>query len=179
MRGLWRCGFFLSCLLLPVVRPLFSAPLVSACSDDVPRKNCGAWAIGAYYSVSPVGDWFSGISYGFEYYVLTDTSIGVSFSPGFGDGYFYIAPSVEANYYLWHNPRWDVLAGYSFRYFYDWPFRRGESESQGTFHGPGVSVLYGFTEQLYAGANISYQWIRFAGENYREWYFTVPLFWIF
>lgn len=107
---------------------------------------------------------------------MRDTSLGVSLSPGFGDGYFYLAPSFEANYYLWHNQYFEIIAGYSFRYFYDWPTRKGEVESDGTFHGPGISAMYGITEQLYAGLNVSYQWIRFGAESYREWYFTLPVY---
>lgn len=155
---------------------LSAAPLIAPCGDDGVRHKCGAWSAGGYYSVSPDGYWFAGISGGGEYFVMRNTSLGMSFSPGFGDGYFYLAPSLEANYYLWYNRHFEIIAGYSFRYFYDWPTRKGDAESDGTFHGPGISALYGLTEQLYTGVNVSYQWIRFAGENLREWYFTIPVF---
>ncbi|MFO1525360.1 MAG: hypothetical protein U1F16_05230 [Turneriella sp.] len=68
---------------------------------------------------------------------------------------------------------------HGFRYFYDWPFRRGESEYGALFTVREFLVLYGFTEQLYAGANISYQWNYVCRRKLRQWYFTVPLFWIF
>lgn len=152
-----------------------AAPFIPSCGEDV-RNRCGAWSVGGYYSVSPDGYWFAGVSGGGEYFVLRNTSLGMSLSPGFGDGYFYLAPSFEANYYLWHNQHFEIIAGYSFRYFYDWPLRKGDAESDGTFHGPGISAMYGLTEQLYAGVNVSYQWIRFSGENFREWYFTLPVF---
>lgn len=157
---------------------LAAAPFIRNCVDNTPRVNCGAWSVGGYYSVSPDGYWFAGAQAAGEYYFLTDLSAGISLSPGFGDGYFYLAPSIEVNYYLWHNARWDLMAGYSFRYFYDWPLRKGESESEGTFHGPGVSAFYGITEQLYSGVNVSYQWVRFGGETLREWYFTLPVIWL-
>ncbi len=155
---------------------LLAAPLVPACADDAARNKCGSWSVGGYYSVSPDGYWFAGLSGGAEYFFLADASLGVSVSPGFGDGYFYLAPSLDANYYLWYNPHFELSATYGFRYFYDWPLRRGEAESDGTFHGPGVSLLYALAGQLYAGVNVSYQWIRFAGESFREWYFTLPVF---
>lgn len=153
--------------------------MIKSCPDDAPRQHCGSWAVGGYYSVSPDGYWFAGISGGGEYFVLHDVSLGASLSPGFGDGYFYLAPSLEANYYVWHNDTWEIVAGYSARYFYDWPLKKGGAESSGTFHGPGISALYGFTRQLYGGLNIAYQWIQFGTESYREWYFTVPAYWLF
>ena len=166
----------LAVLVFLATARLSAAAWIPSCSDDTPRHRCGSWSIGGYYSVSPDGYWFAGISGGGEYFIMRDTSLGVSLSPGFGDGYFYLAPSFEANYYLWHNQYFEIIAGYSFRYFYDWPTRKGEVESDGTFHGPGISAMYGITEQLYAGLNVSYQWIRFGAESYREWYFTLPVY---
>lgn len=167
---------FLPLLLSPATS---AAPLVKACEDAGPRDRCGSWSVGGYYSVSPQGYWFAGLSGGGEYFVLRGLSLGTSLSPGFGDGYFYLAPSLDLNYYLWHNESLELVAGYSLRYFYDWPTRKGESESSGTFHGPGISIFYGVTQQLYTGVNISYQWIQFAGDYSREWYFTLPVFWAF
>ncbi len=154
---------------------LSAAPLVPSCGEDL-RLKCGSWSVGGYYSVSPEGYWFAGVSGGAEYFFLRNAAVGISLSPGLGDGYFYLAPSFDVNYYLWHNERIEIIAGYSFRYFYDWPTRKGDAESDGTFHGPGISAMYGLTEQLYSGVNVSYQWIRFGGESYREWYFTLPVF---
>jgi len=175
--GQWLLSAAATCtLLFSTVTDLSAKPFIQACGDEGVRHHCGAWVFGGYYSVSPEGDWFAGISGGAEYYVLPDASLGVSLSPGFGEGYFYLAPSLEVNYYLWHNRRWELIAGYSFRYFYDWPFKKEQSESDGSFHGPGVTILYGLTDQIYAGTNVSYQWIRFSGENYQDWYFTLPVF---
>lgn len=168
-------AFLLTGLVLAGLPLMAERALVPACDETV-RHKCGSWSVGGYYSVSPDGDWFAGVSGAGEYFVLRNTSLGMSLSPGFGDGYFYLAPSFDANYYLWHNPHFEIIAGYSFRYFYDWPTRKGDAESDGTFHGPGISAMYGLTEQLFAGVNVSYQWIRFAGESYREWYFTLPVF---
>jgi hypothetical protein len=157
---------------------LAAEPLIKNCADDAPRFKCGDWSVGGYYSVSPDGYWFGGIYAGGEYFLLNNFSAGASLSPGFGDGYFYLAPSVEANYYFWQSGRFEMIAGYSFRYFYDWPLKKNDAESSGTFHGPGISAMYGLTDALYAGGNISYQWVRFGGETLREWYFTLPVVWI-
>lgn len=163
-------------LLLFAATDLFATPFIQPCNDDGIRQQCGAWSVGGYYSVSPEGDWFAGLSGGGEYYLLPNASLGLSVSPGFGDGYFYLAPSLEVNYYLWHNRHWELIAGYSLRYFYDWPFKKGQAESDGSFHGPGLTILYGLSDQINAGVNASYQWIRFSGENYQDWYFTLPVF---
>lgn len=149
-------------------------PLLSACEGEN-RLHCGGWSVGGYYSVSPDGYWFGGIYAGGEYFILPNLAIGASLSPGVGDGYFYLSPSLDASYYLWEKWGIEFLVVYGYRYFYDWPLKKGDAESSGTFHGPGVSAVYGITEHLYSGLNISYQWIQFGGENYREWYLTIPL----
>lgn len=172
-------GFLLWLTSVFSAQSLLAFNSVKACREDEPRVSCGYWSLGSYYSVSPHGDWFAGLSGGGEYFFLQDLSILASLSPGVSDGYFYLSPSLELNYYFWHNEKIDFIVGYSARYFYNWPLSKLGSQSSGTFHGPGISALYGFTSQVSAGLSVSYQWIQFAGEYSREWYFTLPAFWIF
>lgn len=46
-------------------------------------------------------------------------------------------------------------------------------------HGPGAFVVFSVTAAFYAGLGVSYQFVRFEGELYREWYFSVPVYWYF
>jgi len=152
---------------------------IDACDDSRVRAHCGSWTIGGYYSVSPTGAWFSGLSAGAEYFVLPELSFAPSISPGISPGYFYLSPGLEMNYYLWRNTVVELGAGYSARYFYQWPLSAAGIESQGTMHGPGTFAVFSVTEQFYAGVGLSYQFVRFEGELYREWYFTLPVYWYF
>lgn len=170
------CSLFVAVAL---VLPLQASPLISECPDDKPRQACGNWTFGGYFSVSPEGDWFSGISAGAEYFILPEFSLVPLISPGISPGYFYLSPSVDANYYLWRLDELELGMGYAWRYFYQWPFSAANAESSGTMHGPGVFVAYSLTRQFDAGLSVSYQFLRFAGELYREWYFSLPVNWYF
>ena len=156
-----------------------SAAALPACDDSSARDRCGSWTLGGYYSFSPQGDWFSGVSAGMEYFVLPEFSLAPSLSPGLSPGYFYLSPSIDASYYLWRNDAVELGLGYAVRYFYQWPLSAANAESSGTMHGPGAFAVFSVTRQFYAGLSLSYQFVRFEGELYREWYFTVPVYWYF
>lgn len=170
-----RLMLLVSALLLPVT----ALAAVPACDEGNVRNRCGSWTVGGYYSVSAGGEWFSGLSGGVEYFVLPEFSLAPSLSPGISIGYFYLSPSVDASYYLWRNDDLELGLGYAWRYFYQWPVNAANAESAGTMHGPAVFAVFSVTRQFYAGLSLSYQFVRFAGELYREWYFTVPVYWYF
>ncbi|GAB4425102.1 MAG: hypothetical protein OHK0011_06100 [Turneriella sp.] len=156
-----------------------SAAALPACDDSGARYRCGSWTLGGYYSFSPQGEWFSGVSAGAEYFVLPEFSLAPSVSPGISLGYFYFSPSIDASYYLWRNDAIELGLGYAWRYFYQWPLSATNAESSGTMHGPAAFAVFAVTRQFYAGLSLSYQFVRFEGELYREWYFTVPVYWYF
>ncbi len=152
---------------------------VSACDDLKVRNRCGSWLMGSYASISETGEWFAGAGAGFEYFFLPDISIAPMLSPGFGSGAVFASPSADLNYYLWRNSFVEIGAAYSARYFYQWPVAVTGVQGDGLFHGPGAFASFALGERLYAGLNVAYQWIVFRGEDFRSWYFTIPVFWYF